>query len=268
MRLKHNKKRNTAFLFEALTREYVMSVVKKNVQKQTAIRKIIKEHFCKGPLKQELSIYRELLESKELTEQEARFILEESKKRYSDINRREVFNSQNRLIKEINHTLSSSVFGNFVPNYKDLATVYNIFNNKTTMKEKIILEDRMVESLKSEVSESKEHIDNLTYKTFVNKFNEKYSDLPDNQKELLNNYIASFSGDDLSLKSCLNEQISELKEKMVSYKQDKRLDNEELNEKFNKVYEKLESYKDQKIDDIMISEVLMVQELVRELGDA
>ena len=55
---------------------------------------------------------------------------------------------------------------------------------------------------------------------------------------------------------------------MASYKQDKRLDNEELNEKFNKVYEKLESYKDQKIDDIMISEVLMVQELVRELGDA
>ena len=43
MKMKHNKKRNTAFLFEALTREYVKAVVKKNSARQRLVKKIIKE---------------------------------------------------------------------------------------------------------------------------------------------------------------------------------------------------------------------------------
>ena len=48
MRLKHNKKRNTAFLFETLTREYIKAVVKKNTARQTLVKRIIKENFAKG----------------------------------------------------------------------------------------------------------------------------------------------------------------------------------------------------------------------------
>ena len=45
MRLKHNKKRNTAFVYEALVRELTESVVKNNKNKQNKIVDIIKEHF-------------------------------------------------------------------------------------------------------------------------------------------------------------------------------------------------------------------------------
>ena len=177
MRLKHNKKRNTAFLFEALTREYVKSVVKKNVARQNIVKKIIKEHFSKGTtLNEELMIYREILESRDLNEDTATNVLSEAKQRYAGLNKQEIFNNQNKLIKEINYTLSSEVFGNFVPNYKNLATVYNIFNDKTSMKEKILLEQKVVDSLTSTSEEdSKDHIDNLTYKTFVESFNKKYA---------------------------------------------------------------------------------------------
>ena len=134
MRLKHNKKRNTAFLFEALTREYVKSVVKKNSARQSLVKKIIKEHFSKGSiLNEELSIYKEVLESKNLDRETAVGLLGEAKQRYGTLGKQNVFSSQNRLIKEINYTLSSEVFGNFVPNYKNLATIYNIFNDKTSI---------------------------------------------------------------------------------------------------------------------------------------
>ena len=269
MRLKHNKKRNTAFLFEALTREYVKSIIKKNLPRQSAIRTIIKEHFCSGILKEELSIYREIFESKELTKQQATGILEESKQRYDKLDKSGIFGSQNLLIREINHRLSPSVFTNFVPNYKDLATVYNIFNNKTSAKEKILLESRVIESLTDEShANTKEHVDNLTYKTFVGKFNEKYAGLPENQKELLVNYIAAFAGDDLSLKFYLNEQIQELKQRLTSLQSSDKVSGEEMQEKFEKVCSVLDSYKGKEIDDMMISEVLMVQELVREIDDA
>ena len=146
MRLKHNKKRNTAFLFEALTREYVKAVVKKNSARQATVKKIIKEHFSKGRvLNAELLIYREILESTDLDKDSAVMMVTEAKQRYSSLDKQKIFSSQNKLIKEINYTLSSDVFKNFVPNYKSLATVYSIFNDKTSIKEKMLLEQRVVE---------------------------------------------------------------------------------------------------------------------------
>lgn len=270
MRLKHNKKRNTAFLFEALTREYVKSVVKKNTARQTVVRDIIKEHFSKGSvLNKELKIYKEILESKNLAKETAESVLSEAKQRYAHLNKQDIFTNQNKLIKEINYNLSSQVFGNFVPNYKNLATVYNIFNDKTSMKEKILLEQKIVESLTTEeTSESKEHIDNLTYRTFVESFNKKYASLPDNQRELLTNYIASFSDNSLGLKVYLNDQVSELKTKMKTFEDSDFFQGEDLKKKYNDIMLKLESYSEKEVDDNLVSEVLMIQGLVEEIENA
>ena len=58
MRLKHNKKRNTAFVYEALVRELTESVVKHNKNKQNKIVSIIKEHFGhESLLKEELELW-------------------------------------------------------------------------------------------------------------------------------------------------------------------------------------------------------------------
>ena len=42
---RHNKKRNTAFLFETLIKEMAKSVVANDSERQTKIAKIIKRHF-------------------------------------------------------------------------------------------------------------------------------------------------------------------------------------------------------------------------------
>ena len=269
MRLKHNKKRNTAFLFEALTREYIKAVVKKNTARQSLVKRIIKEHFSRGSvLSEELKVYKEVLETEDLSHEEASKMLQEAKQRYSSLDSQEVFRSQNKLIKEVNYTLSTSVFNNFVPNYKNLATVYGIFNNKTSIKEKMLLEQKMVDSLTSKKEEDKVHIDNITYKTFVEGFNKKYASLPENQKELLTNYIASFSDNSLGLKVYMNEQVGLLKDKMYSFSGNENFQQEEMREKYNQILQRLESYKNQEINDTMVEEVLKVQELVRELEDA
>jgi hypothetical protein len=58
MKLRHNKKRNTAFIFEALVKEMTKNVIKKNDEKKKQIAAIIKEHFKSNSiLGKELKLY-------------------------------------------------------------------------------------------------------------------------------------------------------------------------------------------------------------------
>ena len=47
MKFKHNKKRNTAFLFEALVKELTKSIIENDQTKKKTTLSIIKEHFGK-----------------------------------------------------------------------------------------------------------------------------------------------------------------------------------------------------------------------------
>ena len=48
MKQKHNKKRNTAFLYEALIKEITKAVVEKNIELKNKIVFIVKESFKKN----------------------------------------------------------------------------------------------------------------------------------------------------------------------------------------------------------------------------
>ena len=55
--MRHNKKRNTAFLYETLVKELTKSVVKKQHQRKERVIQIIKENFNKNtPLHRELQL--------------------------------------------------------------------------------------------------------------------------------------------------------------------------------------------------------------------
>ncbi len=173
--MKHNKKRNTAFLYECLIKELTRSVVREDTDRQSTIKSILKEYFSRGTiLSNELDIYRELLEAKDLEDRHHTRLLTESRVDFESLDRTQVFNSQTSLINKINKQLGTGVYSNFMPNYKDIATVGLFFQNKSlSAKKRIMLEERMVELLSREDVEEKEmvHGDNRTYKTFVNKFN-------------------------------------------------------------------------------------------------
>ena len=71
-----------------------------------------------------------------------------------------------------------------------------------------MLENNLIKYLgrKENVLTEMKHLDNLEYKTFVNKFNNAYDrTLRTEQKDLLTNYIVSFSDNGLGLKTFLNE---------------------------------------------------------------
>jgi hypothetical protein len=274
MRLKHNKKRNTAFVYEALIRELTKSVVKNNKHKQNKIVSIMKEHFANGTeLSKELDVYKSIYETTDLEKNTAEKVITEAKNKYSTLNKGTIFREQSALISKINKTLSKSIFNNFVPNYKNIATVYSIFQDTLPIKDRVLLEESVIEQMSSsaellEEQQQQQPIDNIVYGTFVNKFNEEYSNkLSENQKALLTKYISSFSDNGVEMKLYLNEEIGRLKEGLQQCKQDEDVSSDNaLKEKIDKVYSILESYKEKEIDTNLIELVLKTQDLIQEIN--
>ena len=271
MKFKHNKKRNTAFLYETMIKELTKAVVNKNIEQKNFIVNIMKQYFNSNtPLGKELRIYRDLNETSGVDLYTAERLLVESKKDFDSMNRKEIFNLQTELISEINTAIGKDAFNNFVPNYKSLATIYQIFSNQNSTKELILLERGMLKSMISKANKAPAkqmpHVNNLTLKTFIKNYNDKYSEsITENQQKLLNKYIVSFSCNGLEFKLYLNEEVARLKSDLHTILEDKELlEDKTLQGKLIELQSLLESFGKTKIDEKMIVKILKVQNLIKE----
>ena len=267
-KFKHNKKRNSAFLYETLIQELTKCVLSKDTAKQKSITELIKESFSANTeMYKELKLYHAIMHTKSVESNIAEKILSEVKVRHSNIDKKQLISEQNKLTRHIRKSLSNEVFINFIPNYKDLASIAQIFNNRVSVKSKVLLENELVEKMVSAGQEKKMvPVDNLVYKSFVSKFNEKYGDtLFEEQKILLNKFITSFDNNGLELKSHLNEEIGRLKKELQgSLKTEEIVADQEMSQGVKKVLDILEHYKSQPPNKEMVEEIIKIQALVKE----
>ena len=263
--MKHNKKRNTAFLYECLIKEMTKAVVRGELQKKQQIVETLKRYFSKGkPLYNDLQLYKQMMETKNLKESFGIRFMEEVKKDWENLDRKEIFNQQTQLIKEFNQTLPEA-FGNFIPNYKSIATVGQYFNsNGLKAKTRLLIEEKLKTLVISHPRVTKEHkmktVDALTYNTFVSKFNDTYKEtLLKEQRELLTNFITSFSDNGLGLKMFMNEEIGRLKEECDSLSEGKWAD------KIRLVRQKLEEFKTKPLTEEVVKDIFHIQQLLSEI---
>jgi len=271
MKMKHNKKRNTAFIFEVLIRELTKTIISKDEDKKKTILSLIRENFRGNTLlAKDLDLYKSILDTKQVERRTAEKIIYESRLQKRLVNHKALFRQQSALINKINKDVSPDVFKNFVPNYKDIATVFQIFNPQTKTRNRVLLENDLVEKMISDSEREKEllkPIDNLTYKMFAKKFNEKYSSsLLEEQKELLKRYVGSFVDNGIELKIFLNDEIPKLTKHVTEALQIKEVKSDkQMLESTEKVLNILESLRKRPIDNLFIHDVLKIQNLVKEL---
>ncbi len=269
MKIRYNKKRNTAFVYEALIREATVAVLKKDKVRRDTSVSILKKYFhTTGVLHQDLQCYRSLNENQDIPMEMAEKIIKEVRLQRHTLDLKELYAQQTQLIHEVNKQLSPEVFNNFVVNYKSLATIEQIFSSKTSPINKVLLEGEIAKRMVSKADST--HIppvDNVLYKTFVDKFNKKYSNnLLEEQQALLVNYIVSFSDNGLDLKMFLNEEIGRLKSRLQEAINiaDIQADPDMI-EKTNRVVEKLNQYAQKNITEELLLTVLSTQALVKEI---
>ena len=272
---KHNKKRNTAFLYEALVREMTKAVVSQDKKRKNNIIDILKESFSSNKiLGQELRLYQTILESTDLDSITAEKLLYKIREAYATLDMQEIYDAQSSVINRINKEIGSAVYNNFVPNYKSIATVSQLFGADSSaagIKKGVILEQNVLETLTSDTTKESETemkpIDNIVFKTFTSKFNEAYGEgLLSEQKELLNRYILSFSSD-TDMKIYLNEELGRLHVALQkALNTDEVKSDGTMTESTNSVISMIEEFRNTPVDKNLVEKVLKIQNLVHEIS--
>jgi hypothetical protein len=271
-KIKHNKRRNTSFLYESLIKELTRCIVNKDNITRKKIINICKTYFSSNlPLQKELELYSVLNESENLDPRFAERLVQEVSRLHSELDQQEIFAEQTKLINTINKQLSSNIFSNFLPDYKNIATIYQLFNQNTPIKERILLEQTVVETLvaksqQSTPSKNMQSVDNIVYNSFAKKFNEKYgNNLLKEQKELLSHYVMSGADEGIGLKVYLNDEIGRLRNKISEVlNTDEFKNNSFLSDKTKKLFEKLDEFKKRPVDHQMLTEILKIQDFISE----
>tara|TARA_Y100000593_G_scaffold94239_1_gene192355 strand:+ start:2547 stop:3368 length:822 start_codon:yes stop_codon:yes gene_type:complete len=269
-KLKHNKRRNTAFLFEALVKELTKATIKEDKGRRKKIVAILQEFFKKNTiLSQELELYKTICESRNLGAQQAEKILAEVKRVYSTLDRGSAFAAQSQLISKINKNVGPNVFDNFVPNYKSIASIAQLFDKKNTIKNRVLMETRILDYMTSRKVEQKQNemkLSNTELKMFSKNFNSTYGGLLEEQKKLLSKYISSFDDNGLELKVYLNEEIARLREIVEeSLNMDEVKNDSSMVEKTKNILKTLDGFKGQFISEGVLKKVLKIQDLAKEI---
>ena len=230
MKVKHSKYKNTGILFELLTRQLTSDTIAGNQPKSLSF---LKKHFNKKTeLLKEYKIYHTLATQKYNKDSQATMLIDTLLEAHGKLNKSQLRREKYNLIKEIKDTYNvNDFFKAQITDYKVMASIFNLLENThattlSTVNSKVnILEHitrKQTSSKKDIVLENFNNQDKdtrlLTYKIVLEKFNDKYSDLQDNQKTLLKEYVNSVSNSP-ALKSYINQEIKEVKKSLNKYSQ-------------------------------------------------
>jgi len=224
MKPKHSKYKNTGILFELLTRQITSETISNNSPKAVGI---LKKFFSNNStLLKEYQIYHALLNKKFNKEANATVLLETLVNAHDKLNKSALRREKYNLVREIKDTYNlEDFFKAKISDYKVYASVYNLLENKITnplhiVDSKVIILEHITgkglpnKPKKDMVMEEYEKFDKetraLTYKMLMEKFNEKYSGLNDNQRILLKEYVYNISNSP-KLKRFINEEINKVK---------------------------------------------------------
>ena len=231
MKIKHSKYKNTGILFELLTRQLTSDTIAGNDQKALSF---LKKHFnTRTELLKEYKIYHTLSTQKYQRDSQATMLIATLLEAHDKLNKSQLRREKYNLIKDIKDTYDvNDFFKAKITDYKVMASIFNllenkeassisIVNSKVTILEHIIKKPQ-ANKHKNEVLETFNAQDKngrlLTYKILLEKFNDKYSDLQDNQKTLLKEYVNSVTNSP-ALKSYINQEINEVKKTIIKLAQ-------------------------------------------------
>jgi hypothetical protein len=287
MKIKHNKLRNVGILFELLVRRVAADVL--DGKSDSFAIKLMREHFhSKTELGKELQLYRTFFNAGVLSENKSfdvlNIILHKRKKLNEKILDAQKFN----LIKEIKkHTDLKNFLLGRVPSYKVYASIYKLFEAAVNDVDEFdniddVVSARfvVVEHLSGNITEEQilkdtsyadtmknqpEEIRHLSYKFLLEKFNEKYSNFNNKQKNLLREYINNGT----NIEYFKNYMVNEATELLNNIRVHTFKVNDSVTRiKLNEVISQLEAIKQRTIvKDNYITALLIAHQIYEELSN-
>ena len=233
--IKHSKYKNTGILFELLVRQATSDLMSNTDPKAV---KIFKKYFTNTELGKEYNLYNTILNAPKLNESKAEMMVATVIDQAKKLNREKLDSEKYNLIKEIKkHYDLDNFFKAKINTYKIYASIFTliesqltkeltdtkqIITNKLTLLEHItketLTERKVASKVVEEFLKEDKEIRVLAYKILVEKFNDKYSGLSVDQKDLLKEYINNVS-DTKKLRTYLNTKLLEVKTELTTLKE-------------------------------------------------
>ena len=285
-KIKHSKFKNTGFIFELLVRQITAEVMSSS---KSVAEKLLKEHFnSKQELSKELKLYQYLINEKYNSESKAEQFINTILEARKKIDEKKLTKEKYNLIKEIKETYNLDEFiKSPISNYKTLASIYKIFETvvtdtqfeptdivsaRFTIAENIInssIQNKDIKLKDAVLEEYRKQDDDLravSYKLLVESFNNKYSNLTNDQKGLLREYINNINNTG-KLSEYVSNEVTKLVEglKEVGSKISDKVTKIKLAETIANI-RKIKSVK--KIKEQHLSEMMMTYELLKELKES
>jgi len=279
MSIKHSKFRNTGILFELLVRQTTSDLI--NNQDSKAVR-ILKKYFTNTELGKEYSLYGTFSSSPKLSEAKSEILISTIIEQYKKLDHNKINKLKYNLIKEIkaNYDLDN-FFKAKIDNYKPFASIYTIFesqNSQSVDTKQLILnkinllehlsvksldDTKAPKSLIQEFMKEDKEIRLMAYKILVEKFNNKYQNMSEKQKDVLKEYITNIS-DTKNLRVYLNGQLKTIKSELISLKESTQ--DQVIKIKLEEVLKFVTPIKEnQTIKDEIITGILQYLDLIDEL---
>jgi len=283
-RVKHSKFKNTGILFELLVRQITLEILNGDTTEKA--KGIVKEFFsAKTELNKELRLYELLLKEKYNSETRAEKFIDTINEAHNRIDQKKLQREKYNLVKKINESFNMDDFlSSPISNYRVLASIYkvfeskkmedydvkDVFNSKITLIENITSKPSTLVEKKqdsNQIVETYKKQDKdlrlLTYKILVETFNKKYSNLNENQKELLKQYINNLSNT-TGFKSYIEKQIPSIVSELKTLS--KSINDKVTQIKLSETISVLNKTKIGKVvSDNHVSSIMMSYELIKEL---
>lgn len=220
----HNKIKNTGVLFEVIVRQITSDTLEGKVTSPAL--NLLKKYFnTTSELGKELQLYQAFAQSDRLNEGRAIQYLDMILLQRRKLDERKLMREKYELIKELKKDYNlEAILSCKIPSYKLHASIYKTFlaeachandtilnihdvaSARFTLIEHLLGHTRKTEQKESalleEFKNQTEDLRLLTYKILIDRFNEKYEDLNDKQKNLLREFI-----NDISSKNTLLEYV-------------------------------------------------------------
>jgi hypothetical protein len=279
MNIKHSKIKNTGILFELLVRQITADTLS---GKESKAVNILKKYFVKSELGKEYKLYETLSKHRNLTEGKAEIVINSIVETSKGLNRGAIKRQKYNLIKEIStHYNIEDFFKTKLPNYKLHASLYtllelyntninnpdqlieNKINILETLTSKSVNKQKVKEDILVEFQSYDKDLRILTYKVLLEKFNEKYSSLNNDQKLILKEFVNSVDSTP-KLRDFYNTKIEELKTKLTALSP--KVADKTVQIKLDEVIKLLTPLsKSHKVDDDNLINLLQYYELLNEI---
>ena len=277
----HNKKRNTALLYEFLIRKISSALFEGDKKTSSTALKILRRYYKPGTqLYKEFRLFNSLVKTTVSSDGVSSSIIGEARMAARTADMNALDREKSLLIRSINHSLrDDNFYEQPIAEYRMYATIQTLLNEwrKPVGTADLSSLAKYEDHLRSWLLSEKKTVEGglidespgtarLLMRVMMKKLNEKYSNvLNDEQRELIKAYAFSTANDDqTTIKRKLEEMRSDLLNSIEEYENNNQ-DNTFLVKKLNEAKTAIVSESLETVDDSTVSKFMLYSTLRHEL---